>query len=90
LDVFPCHGLGGITGMILTAVFAKDVGLINGEFTTFKYHMYALVIVGVFTFVGSWIIFKITGMITRMRVSPDDERIGLDLSQHAESLEPVR
>jgi ammonia channel protein AmtB len=36
------------------------------------------------------IIFKITGMMTRMRVSPDDERIGLDLSQHAETLEPAR
>jgi ammonium transporter, Amt family len=90
LDVFPCHGLGGITGMILTAVFAKDVGLVNGEFDTFKYHLYALVIVGVFTFFGSMIIFKITGMMTRMRVSPDDERIGLDLSQHAETLEPAR
>ncbi len=90
LDVFPCHGLGGITGMILTAVFAKDVGLVNGQFDTFKYHLYALVIVGVFTFFGSMIIFKITGMMTRMRVSPDDERIGLDLSQHAETLEPAR
>jgi Amt family ammonium transporter len=89
LDVFPCHGLGGITGMILTAVFAKDVGLVNGEVTTFKYHMFALVIVGVFTFGGSWIIFKITGLMTRLRVSPDDERIGLDLSQHAETLEPA-
>jgi ammonia channel protein AmtB len=32
LDVFPCHGVGGIVGMILTAVFAKDVGLIYGQY----------------------------------------------------------
>jgi len=90
LDVFPCHGLGGITGMIMTAVFAKDVGLIYGEVDTFKYHMIALVIVGVFTFGGSYLIFKVTSMITYMRVSPDDERLGLDLSQHAETMEPTR
>jgi Amt family ammonium transporter len=90
LDVFPCHGLGGITGMILTAVFAKDVGLIYGEFDTFKYHLIALVIVGVFTFGGSYLIFKITSMITYMRVSPDDERLGLDLSQHAETMQSTR
>jgi Amt family ammonium transporter len=90
LDVFPCHGLGGITGMILTAVFAKDVGLIYGEFETFKYHLIALVIVGVFTFGGSYLIFKITSMITYMRVSPDDERLGLDLSQHAETMQATR
>ncbi|MBI1768374.1 MAG: ammonium transporter [Bacteroidetes bacterium] len=86
LDVFPCHGLGGIVGMILTGVFAKDVGLINGKFETFQYHMLALVIVGVFTFGGSYLIFKITGMMTRLRVSPEDERLGLDISQHSETL----
>jgi len=86
LDVFPCHGLGGIVGMILTAVFAKDVGLIDGNTQTIKYHLLALVIVGVFTFVGSYVIFKITGMITRLRVSPEDEQLGLDLSQHSETM----
>src|SRR6478735_1066881 len=80
LDVFPCHGLGGIVGMILTGVFAKDVGLVNGQVETFKYHMLALVIVGVFTFGGSYLIFKITGMITKLRVSSEDELLGLDLS----------
>jgi ammonium transporter, Amt family len=87
LDVFPCHGLGGIVGMILTAVFAKDVGLIYGETKTFLMHLLALVIVGVFTFAGSYLIYKITGMLTRLRVSPDDEKLGLDLSQHAETIQ---
>jgi Amt family ammonium transporter len=87
LDVFPCHGLGGIVGMLLTGVFAKDVGLIYGETQTFMYHLLALVIVGVFTFGGSFILFKVTGMITRLRVSPEDERLGLDISQHAETLQ---
>lgn len=86
LDVFPCHGVGGIVGMILTGVFAKDVGLIYGKFDTFQYHMIALFIVGAFTFGGTFLLFKLTGLMTRLRVSPDEERIGLDLSQHAESL----
>ncbi len=86
LDVFPCHGLGGIVGMILTAVFAKDVGLVYGKTETFLYHLLALIIVGVFTFGGSFLIFKITGMITRLRVSEEDERLGLDLSQHGETM----
>ncbi len=87
LDVFPCHGVGGIVGMVMTGVFAKDVGLVYGQFETFKYHLLALVIVGAFTFGGSFLIFKITGMITRLRVSPDEERLGLDLSQHSETLQ---
>lgn len=86
LDVFPCHGLGGIVGMILTAVFAKDVGVVYGQYTTFGYHMLALVIVGVFTFGGSYLIFKLTGMMTRLRVASDDERLGLDISQHGETM----
>jgi Amt family ammonium transporter len=86
LDVFPCHGLGGIVGMIMTGVFAKDVGLVNGKWETFSYHMLALVVVGVFTFGGSYLIFKVTGLMTRLRVSPEDERLGLDISQHSETL----
>lgn len=90
LDVFPCHGIGGIVGMILTAVFAKDVGLIYGQTQTFLYHLLALVIVGGFTFGGSYLIYKITGKITRLRVSPEDERRGLDMSQHSETIHPMR
>jgi Amt family ammonium transporter len=90
LDVFPCHGLGGIVGMILTGVFAKDVGLIYGQTTTFLYHLLALLVVGVFTFGGSYLIFKLTSLITQLRVSPEDERMGLDLSQHSETMRTSR
>jgi Amt family ammonium transporter len=86
LDVFPAHGMGGITGMILTAVFAKEVGLIHGETTTFLYHLLALVIVSVFAFGGSWILYKITDMLVPMRVTAEQEAIGLDLSQHDETM----
>lgn len=86
LDVFPCHGLGGIVGMILTGVFAKDVGLIHGQLHTFLMHLSALAIVSVFTFGGSYILYKITDMIFPLRVTKEEEDYGLDLTQHGESI----
>jgi ammonium transporter, Amt family len=85
LDVFPAHGMGGITGMLATSIFANDVGLIHGEITTFFYHLLALVIVSVFTFGGSLLMYKITDLIVPMRISPQGEKVGLDISQHDES-----
>jgi Amt family ammonium transporter len=85
LDVFPCHGVGGITGMILTGVFAKDVGLTSGKYQTFLFHLLALAIVTVFAFGGSWLLYKITDLIIPLRVTEDQETLGLDLSQHGES-----
>ncbi len=85
LDVFPCHGLGGIVGMILTGVFAKDVGLLAGQHKTFLMHLVALVIVMVYCFGASYILYKVTSLIRPMRVSEAEEMEGLDLSQHGES-----
>ncbi len=85
LDVFPAHGMGGIVGMIATAVFANDVGLIHGHITTLLFHLLALVIVAVFTFGGSLLMYKITNYIVPLRISPQGEKIGLDISQHNES-----
>ena len=85
LDVFPCHGLGGIVGMILTAVFAKDVGLLSGETKTFWYHLLALAIVMVFAFCGSYVLYVVSNAIKPLRVNEEEERQGLDLSQHGES-----
>ena len=92
LDVFPCHGLGGIVGMIFTGLLARDVGLIWGHTTTFLYHLLAVVIVGAFTFLGSLILFRLTDWIIPIRVTEAEEAVGLDLSQHGEfmELEPTR
>jgi ammonium transporter, Amt family len=86
LDVFPCHGVGGIVGMILTGVFAKDVGLIYGDPTVFLRHLAAIFLVGGFTFGMSYMLFKLTNLIIPMRVSEAAEEMGLDLSQHGESI----
>jgi len=87
LDVFPSHGVGGIVGMILTAVFAKEVGLIYGESTTFIYHLLALVGVSLFTFFGSLALYWIVNKIIPIRVREDQEERGLDISQHGEQFE---
>ena len=86
LDVFACHGMGGIVGLLLTGIFAKDVGLFYGETTTFINHIYALIIISVFTFFGSLLIYKITALIIPIRVSNEIEEKGLDHSIHGETL----
>ncbi|WP_231717474.1 ammonium transporter [Hymenobacter sp. DG25A] len=85
LDVFPCHGLGGIVGMLLTGVFADKVGLVHGSFTTFGYHVLGLLIVVAYSFAGSWVLLKITDRFFALRVKSSEEELGLDLSQHEES-----
>ncbi|MBX6315551.1 MAG: ammonium transporter [Isosphaeraceae bacterium] len=85
LDVFPCHGVGGMVGMVATGIFAKDVGLTSGQTATFLYHLLALVIVAAYTFFGSWILYKVTDLIIPLRVTEEQEVTGLDLSQHGET-----
>ncbi|MBS7564584.1 ammonium transporter [Mucilaginibacter sp. Bleaf8] len=96
LDVFPCHGVGGMVGMLLTGVFAhqnvnpivKNVsnGLFFGETKLFMVQLTALVGVSAFAFVGSIILLKVTDLISPLRVSMEDETVGLDISQHGEKL----
>ena len=84
LDVFPCHGIGGMVGMFFTGVFANQVGLIYGTTNTFLVHIAALIGVSIFSIGGSFILYKITDAIIPLRVSEEQEYIGLDISQHGE------
>jgi Amt family ammonium transporter len=84
LDVFACHGVGGIVGMIATGIFADKVGLIYGDPTTFARHLAAIVVVGAFAFGGSLILYWVTDKLVPLRVAEFDEDVGLDLSQHLE------
>ncbi|MFK7796827.1 MAG: ammonium transporter [Aureispira sp.] len=86
LDVFPSHGVGGIVGMLLTAVFAPEVGLIHGETSTFLFHILALVITAVYCFGGSYLLYIIVDKLLTIRVREDQEEKGLDLSQHGEQI----
>ena len=94
LDVFACHGVGGMTGMILTGVFASnainpavvDQGLLFGETKLFLNQITALIIVSIFAFTASYALFFITNKITQLRVSEEKEELGLDITQHGEFL----
>ncbi|HQR00110.1 MAG TPA: ammonium transporter [Ferruginibacter sp.] len=95
LDVFPCHGVGGITGFLLTAVFANQAvnsanttgnGLLFGETHLFLVHLLTTIGVSVFVFGGTFLLLKITDMIVPLRVSEEEEIKGLDISQHGEKL----
>lgn len=86
LDVFPTHGVGGIFGTVLTGIFIKE-GLIVGTgdgFMIFLYHLLAVAIVFVYTFIVSYFGYWIIDKMIPMRVSTESERIGLDISQHNE------
>ncbi len=84
LDVFPCHGVGGMVGMILTGFFARDVGLVYGQSATFYIHILALIAIAIFTFVGVMLLYRLTNLIVPMRVDESAEAEGLDISQHNE------
>jgi Amt family ammonium transporter len=86
LDVFACHGVGGMVGMVLTGVFAADKGLIFGETDLFFTQLKALVLVSIFAFSASYALFFIVNKITPLRVSEDKEELGLDITQHGEFL----
>ena len=88
LDVFACHGIGGIMGMILTAIFANKQGasLLYGGWGIFASHMVVLVGVAIFSFVMSYVILFLLNKFVTLRVRPEYEEIGLDMSQHGESV----
>jgi len=93
LDVFPCHGVGGMVGMLMTGIFATKAvnaagaeGLFYGETTLFVKHLVALVAVSAFAFIGAFILLKITDLISPLRVTVEEELAGLDASQHDEEL----
>lgn len=91
LDVFPCHGVGGVVGMILTGVFATKTvnsagpnGLLYGDPSFFFTQLKALLIVVPFSFIVSFVIFKLVNLIEPIRVTAEEEEVGLDYSQHDE------
>lgn len=86
LDVFPCHGIGGIVGMIMTAVLAQDVGLIAGNTSTLKAHLIGLIVVVTYTAVASYLGFSLIRKILPLEIDIEAETIGLDLHQHGEHI----
>jgi Amt family ammonium transporter len=91
LDVFPCHGVGGIVGMLLTGLFASEAiypglkdSLAGGQLNFFVTQAKAMGMAVAYSFVVSFIIFKFINLVVPMRVSIIEEEEGLDASQHDE------
>jgi Amt family ammonium transporter len=89
LDVFAVHGVGGIWGAIATGIFASSSvngysGLLEGNVQQFLIQILAVVVVAAFTFVMTMIIGKTVEKTMGLRVSSQEEIVGLDLSQHGE------
>ena len=92
LDVFGVHGVGGTTGALLTGVFASKAvnpagadGLLGGNPGQLFNQFMAVIITWVLAGVMTFIIAKVVDMAVGLRVSPEEEREGLDQSQHGEA-----
>jgi Amt family ammonium transporter len=99
LDVFPCHGVGGAVGMIMTGLLATQAVnganttgnglLIDGSTALISIQLIALVMVVAFSFLGALALLKITDLISPLRVSAEEKKVGSDYSQHGENLFPA-
>jgi Amt family ammonium transporter len=94
LDVFPVHGVGGILGTLFAGIFAStELGLFSGygfakpEFTMLdQFGVQALGVVAtfVYTAVVTWVLLKLVGLFSELRVDSDEETQGLDIALHEE------
>ena len=95
LDVFPVHGVGGILGTFLAGIFCSpDLGIFSGLgyasghdsiSSQLGIQVTGIIVIGLYTAVLTWVLLKITSVLTGgLRVSEDEEREGLDLVAHEE------
>lgn len=91
LDVVGIHGVGGAVGILATGVLASKAvnsagadGLFFGNPAQFGVQALTVLAVALFSFVGTYVLLKLVDGMTGLRISPEDEAIGLDLSQHNE------
>jgi Amt family ammonium transporter len=92
LDVVAVHGVGGTWGAFATGLFASQAvnadgrnGFFFGDASTLGIQAVAILATWIFAAVVTWIILKILDVTMGLRVSTEDEQMGLDLSQHNEA-----
>jgi len=91
LDAFGVHGIGGITGAILTGVFAVEkiggtAGLLEGNGGQVLIQVYGVAATLVYTAIVSFILLKAIDLVMGLRVTAEEEREGIDLSLHGETV----
>ncbi len=85
LDVFACHGIGGITGMLLTGLFSMVKPGESALFPSqFPIQLVGMLVAVAYSFTVSFIIFKFINLVLPMRVTQQEEAEGLDATQHNE------
>jgi Amt family ammonium transporter len=89
LDVVGVHGVGGTWGAVATGIFAStalsDGGLLTGNVAQFGEQVLAILVTYVFCGIGTWIIFSIANALVGLRVTDEDEEMGLDIALHSET-----
>jgi len=94
LDVFACHGVGGLLGAIMTGLFAEKAingavvnqgFFIDGSTTLLMANLTGVGAVALYTAVVTFLLIKIVGLFTPIRVSKTEEQVGLDTSVHGET-----
>ena len=96
LDAFGCHGIGGIWGGIATGLFGKSSinsaaqwnGLVYGDTHLFTAQIISIVVTIAIAVIGTLICLGLTRLITPLRVSEHDEKLGLDITEHGETAYP--
>ncbi len=91
LDVFGVHGVGGVLGTLLAGVFATASvggvsGLWQGGVRQFAVQALGVAVTHVWCVIGTWIALKLTSTLVELRVGAEEEREGLDVSQHGEAM----
>jgi Amt family ammonium transporter len=86
LDVVAAHGLGGTVGALLTGVLASKAwnGSIDGSAGQLMIQAAAALAAMAFSAVGTFVLLKLIGLVTPLRVASREEGLGLDVSQHGE------
>jgi ammonium transporter, Amt family len=91
LDVFACHGAGGMLGTFATGLFASAAvnaagpnGLFYGNPSLLVSQLLGIMVVAVFAFAGSYVLLRVINIFSPLRVRAKDEDAGLDISQHGE------
>ncbi len=92
LDAFGVHGIGGIWGVIATGIWATKTvnpdganGLLYGNPAQLLIQIKVVAVTVVYSFVVGFVLLKFVDVVTKLRVSEHEERIGLDLTQHREA-----
>ena len=91
LDVWACHGIGGTWGALATGLFASKAvnpqtanGLFYGNPTQFFVQLLTVVVTIIFAFGMTFLIAKLLSKFMGLRVSDNEEEVGLDISEHGE------